>query len=378
MSYSQGNLISCIYDMSLRHATWDSILDILSASLPGCLILLSGDDLAKRTNIVFAQRGLSPAAANAYATRYAPLNPWLAALAAAAPSQVFQDDQLRARQQAHASPFYAEWLAAQGDFGAATGLVLLREGSRQLTLEVRYSADDQMGLRDRATALLGDAASHFRRAFEISSRSRLSAGPGYLDGVVEDLPFAVFFVDTEMRIRYSNFHAEGLRRHGHGPFSSADGILRANTAETDAALRQLVQRAIGSKRAPTAVLQIGTPDSDHRHFAIARLAARNNQPYQLHDAILDPGPLVMLIVHGSDEAASLPADLLWRAFSLTDSEANLAEALLNGETLADFARERAVSKQTLRNQLVGVMRKTGTRRQSELVALLTRLSLTCF
>ena len=73
-----------------------------------------------------------------------------------------------------------------------------------------------------------------------------------------------------------------------------------------------------------------------------------------------------------------PADLLWRAFSLTDSEANLAEALLNGETLADFARERAVSKQTLRNQLVGVMRKTGTRRQSELVALLTRLSLTCF
>ena len=109
-----------------------------------------------------------------------------------------------------------------------------------------------------------------------------------------------------------------------------------------------------------------------------RLALRNSQPYQLHDAILDPGPLVMLIVHGSEETATLPADLLWRAFSLTDSEANLAEALLNGETLADFARERAVSKQTLRNQLVGVMRKTGTRRQSELVALLTRLSLTCF
>lgn len=34
-------------------------------------------------------------------------------------------------------------------------------------------------------------------------------------------------------------------------------------------------------------------------------------------------------------------------------------------------------KQTLRNQLVGVMRKTGTRRQSELVLLLTRLALTC-
>jgi DNA-binding CsgD family transcriptional regulator len=125
------------------------------------------------------------------------------------------------------------------------------------------------------------------------------------------------------------------------------------------------------------VLQLNRPDSDERYFAIARLATRNAQNYQLHDAILDPGPLVMLVVHGSQEMSSLPTDLLWRAFSLTESEARLAEALLNGATLADFAKEREVSKQTLRNQLVGVMRKTGTRRQSELVSLLTRLALTC-
>ena len=128
---------------------------------------------------------------------------------------------------------------------------------------------------------------------------------------------------------------------------------------------------------PTSVLQLSRPDSDERHFAIARLATRAGQHYQLHDAVLDTGPLVMLVVHGSLEMSSLPTDLLWRAFSLTDSEARLAEALLNGATLADFAKEREVSKQTLRNQLVGVMRKTGTRRQSELVSLLTRLALTC-
>ena len=62
---------------------------------------------------------------------------------------------------------------------------------------------------------------------------------------------------------------------------------------------------------------------------------------------------------------------------VTDAEAQLAEALVKGATLADFAQEREVSKQTLRNQLVGVMRKTQTRRQSELVSLLTRLAVTC-
>jgi DNA-binding CsgD family transcriptional regulator len=85
----------------------------------------------------------------------------------------------------------------------------------------------------------------------------------------------------------------------------------------------------------------------------------------------------MLAIHGNLDASALPLDLLWRAFSLTESEALLAEALLNGATVADYAMEREVSKQTLRNQLVGVMRKTGTRRQAELVSLLTRLALTC-
>ena len=65
MGYAQNSLTSCIYDLALGRSTWDSILDILAASFPGCLVLVSGDDLVARTNIAFAQRGLQPAAAAA-------------------------------------------------------------------------------------------------------------------------------------------------------------------------------------------------------------------------------------------------------------------------------------------------------------------------
>lgn len=376
MGYSQNSLTSCIYDMALGRSNWDGILDILSAQFPGCLVLVSGDDLVNRTNIVFSQRGLTPTAVSAYVNTYAPINPWLDGQAALAPYQVFHDEQLITREEAKKSRFWTEWLSKQGNYDAATGVVILREGARQLTIEIRYPAD-QSETRERAAAVLGEAAQHFGRAFEISTRSRFSAGRGYLDHVVEDLPFSVFFVDADLRIHYSNFAAENLRRIGGGPFSSADGILRAVDAESDNTLRQMVQRTVNSKRTPTSVLQLNRPDGEERYFAIARLAVRDGQHNQLHDAILDPGPLVMLVVHGSLEIAALPMDLLWRAFSLTESEARLAEALLAGATLADFAKEREVSKQTLRNQLVGVMRKTGTRRQSELVSLLTRLALTC-
>jgi DNA-binding CsgD family transcriptional regulator len=376
MGYSQNSLTSCIYDMALGRSGWDAILDILSASFPGSLVLVSGDDLASRTNIVFAHRGLKAAAAAAYVGTYAALNPWLDGQAGLAPHQVYHDDQLLERDEAQRSAFWTQWLAAAGDFSAGTGVVLLREGTRQLTLELRYR-DTDLETRERAAQTLGEAAQHFGRAFEIAARSRFSAGQGYLDHVVEDLPFSVFFVDQNLRVHYANLAAEALRRQGDGPFAGADSILRSADPDSDRELRHLVQRTLGAKRARSAVMQLASSNSDARYFAIARLAVRDGQHNQLHDAILDAGPLVMLVVHGSLEVAALPMDLLWRAFSLTESEARLAEALLGGATLADFAKEREVSKQTLRNQLVGVMRKTGTRRQAELVSLLTRLALAC-
>lgn len=378
MGFSQNSLTSCIYDMALGRSNWDSILDILAGSLPGCVITASADNTSTGTNLAFAERGVPPSAVASYIATYAGLNPLLAASADVATHQVFHDEQLVDRAAAARTRFHTEWVSRLGDFGASTGVVVLREGARQLTVEVRYPQHRQAELRPRITNVLSEAAHHFDRAFEITRRTRFANGHGYLDTVVADLPFTVFFVGDDMRIHYSNFQAESLRRQHSGPFNSADGILRASDERADAQLRQLVLKVISSKRAPTSVQQITLSGIEQRYFAIARLAVRNGQHYQLHDAILDPGPLVMLVVHGSLEMSSLPTDLLWRAFSLTDSEARLAEALLNGATLADFAKEREVSKQTLRNQLVGVMRKTGTRRQSELVSLLTRLALICF
>ena len=377
MGYSANSLTSCIYDLALGRSNWDSILDILSASFPGGLVTVSGDNLATGDNLAFAHRGIPPGAVASYSNGYAALHPLLGRLSDMAVGHVFHDDHLLERADIAASRFQREWVAQLGDYGASSGVVVLREGTRQLTIEVRYPVARQAEHRPRIANVLQEAAQHFGRAFEIMRRTRFADGRGYLESVVADLPFTVFFVDADLRIHYSNQHAESLRRQHDGPFSSADGILRAGDPSADQQLRQLVQRSITAKRAPTSVLQLSRPDSEERHFAIARLAQRNGQHYQLHDAILDPGPLVMLVVHGTAEMSSLPTDLLWRAFALSESEAGLAEALLNGATLADYAQQREVSKQTLRNQLVGVMRKTGTRRQSELVSLLTRLALTC-
>ena len=376
MGYSQNSLTSYIYELALGRSSWENILDLLSAAFPGCVVLVSGHDLAKQASLVFSHRGLTPGAVQSYLSSYAPQNPWLEGQAQIAPFQVFHDDQILPRDEAEKTPFYKDWLAPQGDYSAGTGVVILREGARQMTIEIRYPAKD-VATRERAASVLGEAAYHFGRAFEILRRSRFPIGTGYLDNLVEDLPFAMFLVDADLHIHYSNHNADDLRQRQTGPFLGLDATLRAADATADTQLRDLVARLANSKRAPTSVTRLARKGDSEGYVVVARVAYRGPHHYQLHDAILDPGPLITLIVHGTLDAATLPLDLLWRAFGLTDAEAQLAEALVKGATLADFAQEREVSKQTLRNQLVGVMRKTQTRRQSELVSLLTRLAVTC-
>jgi DNA-binding CsgD family transcriptional regulator len=61
------------------------------------------------------------------------------------------------------------------------------------------------------------------------------------------------------------------------------------------------------------------------------------------------------------------------ALNLTPAEAQLAVALASGITLADHAKTRGVSVETVRSHLASIRRKTGSRRQSELVALVASL-----
>jgi DNA-binding CsgD family transcriptional regulator len=82
---------------------------------------------------------------------------------------------------------------------------------------------------------------------------------------------------------------------------------------------------------------------------------------------------VMLVTNPA--ARSTPSvGMLQRLLGLTPAEAGLAAGLVAGRTLAAQAAQRGVSIETLRTHLVGIRRKTGCRRQSELTALLARLS----
>jgi DNA-binding CsgD family transcriptional regulator len=84
--------------------------------------------------------------------------------------------------------------------------------------------------------------------------------------------------------------------------------------------------------------------------------------------------LVMLRDLEWSSAGPLKA-VLQRAFGFTPAEAHLAGKIAQGRTLADIARQDGAALETLRTRLKSVFDKTGTRRQTELALLLSKITL---
>ena len=66
-----------------------------------------------------------------------------------------------------------------------------------------------------------------------------------------------------------------------------------------------------------------------------------------------------------------PADLVQSLFDLTPAEARVARSLTSGDTVDDIATRGGVSANTVRTQVRGILDKTGCRRQTDVVALLS-------
>lgn len=76
------------------------------------------------------------------------------------------------------------------------------------------------------------------------------------------------------------------------------------------------------------------------------------------------------VVVEKTQSADEAATRLARSFGLTPAELRLARHLADGGTLAAYAAEQNVSRNTARTHLSSIFQKTGVNRQADLVRLL--------
>jgi DNA-binding CsgD family transcriptional regulator/PAS domain-containing protein len=243
----------------------------------------------------------------------------------------------------------------RGIGGVRSDLVLryLRTGRRPETGEV----------------VLGELAWHLLRAFRLHRALVGGQVRGFATALVLDaLPFGVILVNMTGRVLQANRFgdeilaaADGLAREGAG--------LRAGTNADTERLNHVIAQVAGSigesGTTPVGVLSLERPSlSPPWLVVVVPVHARRRA-----DTVTEIAALFVTEAAGGNPTG-IPPEAVARLFGLTPAEARLMVALIDGLTLDEAADRFEVSKNTLRNQLNQIFRKTGVGKQSELVRMI--------
>lgn len=366
--------IGALHEAALEGRFHDLALDLVAAHFPEAAVVYFREDPAQPGGCGILHRGLGNGAMPAVPPHLIRANPLLRAHRQRPVGAVFHDDALMARASFRATAFFRDWLAKAGEFDAATGVVISRDGPVQTALEIRYPAHVARHIAPVAEIFLSELAPHLRHAtrtaaLALEAEQAQRAAREFL----ELSGFPTFVVSQDGTIAMMNQRGEMLLRNGGGLIVGMDRRLQAGHADDTARLSDAIAQLGQSPRARSTIIGLRSEKSGApKLLTLTPLSALGRPETSFCDGT-GPGRVAIMVIDGVAQL-HLGRDALWRSFDLTTREVELAQALLEGRTLPELAHAHSISKQTLRNQLSSIMRKTCTRRQSELVALLLQMA----
>ncbi|NYE62381.1 DNA-binding CsgD family transcriptional regulator [Duganella sp. 1224] len=185
----------------------------------------------------------------------------------------------------------------------------------------------------------------------------------YLGAALNRMDTAVLLIDAELCLLHANQAATALLER--------DTALRLDG-------RKLMQDAGCGAQSLARAVAAALADGHGAAQRVLSLPRGGRQPLLLAVApFLPPAalpalPACAIVLAIDPDAYQLSGKLLMQLFDLTPAEAGVALALAHGDALEDIAAALDISLHTVKTHLHKLFRKTGTRRQGELVAMLHR------
>lgn len=365
-----SGVVTSIYDAAYSRevggGTWDAAIENLGRLFHGSKACFGriGPDL--QPNDVVATN-TDPAFQRRYIKEHAYLPNVLADAMAAAPvGLVYSDHALVGGGALKRSRLWNDWMAPQDMYGGI-GCKVLESGPSFWMFDVQRGRT-QAAFDTADAELLGLIVPHLARAVEISRQFQSTQ---LLAATFSHLPFGVILVDTSMRIKALNTAAEAILLDRDNALLRKSGHLAAADAGSTVALHRLVAQACSIR-------------GDIIPGLGGDLLLRRGRRSRAVDLALSVGPLLNppheLALVGRHAAIfiremslDLPAGFTEQVralFALSPKEARLAALLASGRTLKQAADDSQIQFSTARSYLENIFRKTGTRQQSHLVALL--------
>jgi DNA-binding CsgD family transcriptional regulator len=369
---SLSDLLLTLYSAPLSPELWPKFLAELSEMIGLGGAALLHQDLVRSQANVHVTVGIDPEAGAIYQAEYAAMDAWLPEFLTRPEGEVALADELCPPERLRKSEFYHDFLRPY-DVRLSHAVPTLKRAS-VLEFVTFYSHGWKTKLPDRkATDLLNIVLPHLQMALRIRQRLYgLEAEKHTLEGALDRLDFGLILLDEVGRCIFLNESARHLMKQRNGLCFRNDrlgGVVPSESSQ----LRMLIERAVaaggGKQFEKGGALSISRPSGSPLQLLVA--------PF-LNSGTLDSvtgsrRAAAILFISDPDRKPVAVEDMVQLLYGFTAAEAKLARLLLDGCTLAQSAETNHVTRETVRTQLKSMFSKTGVRRQSELIRLLTAL-----
>lgn len=343
-----------IYASSTNPELWSPVVATLGAVFDSKATLGVVDSKSRWGSIPYSF-GIDPSWAHLYQTYYYQKNVLVERLLRR--GQVGQATigfELVSEQELLRSEIYNEWLAPQGLFHVAGGIVSgLGEDALVLGLHRRRTASSfAEGDLEKLRTLMP----HVRRAHELSSRL---SGAAWEHAALDSLKFATFVVDNAGKIITGNRPAELLLAANDG-LQVKNGRIQARLHADNTRLQGLIRSACylaekGMEAGGATIIHRPAPAAPH-HLLIYRLQ---------RDHV---GVAALIVVADRERNDEVVIESL-KAFGLSAMEEKVGSCIVQGDRATQIASSFGISIATVRTHIRHILCKTGTRDQLELVRL---------
>lgn len=366
MTPAHFQALQAIYAAALDPSLWQGALDAVSAvhGVVGTQ-LLHADASQEQLNRSVAS-GYDSAAGESWDRYYSRINVWAPGMLSMPVGIPWLGERICSFDTLRRTEFYNDWVRPHGDIAGGGAIVLDRSPGKLTILGGNFPRKYRERL-DPAwqfdLALFGPAIRHALTVNGMMLGLRLERMLAR-EGIATD-GMAVLLVDRQGRLVFAD--EAGARmgeagdivrfrpnaRLGFSDETLAAAVERLRHDET--AVAPVVRRLPGRAEMVTVI-----PLTDRG------IAALNLPPHP-------PGRSPRLAVLVSRQSAP-PGSALSARLGLSEAETEVALHLARGLSPPEIAEARGASLNTVRNQMKSIFAKTGCRRQSEVVALVLRLS----
>ncbi len=360
--------IEAIYAAGLDEALWSNALAQVMRAVGGVAATLEVFERSTARLTEFHFHDLPPGNEVAYLDHYFSLNPRIPALIGGKPGNIVTDYTVLDERSMNRDAFYAGFLAPTG-YRYFIGATFDASAREAFLFSVQRAAKQGHVGKDE-TRKMQLLLPHVRQAFDMTRRLRgTDAADRSFKVALDWIADGVALLRTDGHVLHANEALQAIARRG-------DGIrIRRGTLEfADATGHAEFAKALGAAKDAR-----GGVAADACDIAIPRQASAPPYVVSVRPLVRTPrarhqiDAAIIVFVHDPLQSNAATARMLHDLFGLTEAEADLARALQAGTPPGDYARERAVSLNTVYTHLRRIKEKTGCRRIPELIRKLNDL-----